>query len=92
MNAFRLKKISIYCVLTCLLGLGLNNRSQAQYCTPSYTGYGFQNSGSGTAFWTHILNVNMGSINYTTASPQTNPSPVYFNNTFISTDVTPGVT
>lgn len=57
--------------LLALLFLCFGMQSQAQtYCTPSYTGYGFQNqANTAIAFFTHIKNVSFGNLNRSTTPP-----------------------
>jgi PKD repeat protein len=62
----------------------------AQYCTPSYTGYGYDQPGVGhfayaTSF-THIANVQFGDINFTNLPPSWyNTIPQYIDQTGIPT-------
>ncbi len=60
------------------------------YCTPSYKGLGFNNTGKTTSFWTHILEVHLGDLNSVVPAPTVNPSPSYQDLTNLSTDVVPG--
>lgn len=60
------------------------------YCTPSYTGAGFNNTGNPTSFYTHILEVSLADIQNTVAAPTTNPVTNYKNFTAISTDLVRG--
>lgn len=62
------------------------------YCTPSYTGPGFNNTGNPTSFYNHILHFSIGDLSHTVAAPLANPSPNYADFTNISTELARGAT
>ncbi len=60
----------IYSLLIGVLMLAASTSVSAQsYCIPSYTGYGFQNTGQAIAFFTHIKNVSFSNLNKSTTPP-----------------------
>ncbi len=73
-------------LLIILFHLVLYSVNAQVYCTPSYTGYGYDPAGAGhfssvTSF-THISKVQFGDINFTNASPTWyNTIPAYINQT-----------
>lgn len=61
-----------------MLFYGVNSLSaQTKYCTPSYTGVGWNNTGQATSFYTHILEVYFAEISNIVQAPYYNPYPTY---------------
>jgi PKD repeat protein len=87
-----LLRLNHYKLMVLLVFLFTNSYSQ-NYCTPSHSGTGGgAYPGAPSSFFTHILNVTLGSINFNSNPPFFNPTANYNNLTFISTDLTQTVT
>ncbi|MEX0965659.1 MAG: PKD domain-containing protein [Bacteroidia bacterium] len=87
-----MKRITTFLTIVwlALIAFSTTITAQSTYCTPSYTGPGFNGLGDPTSFWTHILEVELFDISHAVSAPFANPAPIYRDYTNISTVLTQG--
>ncbi|MCB0736856.1 MAG: PKD domain-containing protein, partial [Bacteroidetes bacterium] len=78
-------KLLLSAFLVSVLLLPTSTTAQSSYCTPKYSGNGYQNTGNPTSFFTHVLRVAIGNMDKSIAPPASAfTSQVYYD--FTSSD------